>query len=61
MQTNFTIFSDRLEYSLEDIIIDNYVQQTYTVKITIKGQRQNGTQQEYLQFMMKLNNYYCAS
>ena len=25
MQINFTIFSDRLEYSLEDIIIDNYV------------------------------------
>jgi hypothetical protein len=28
MLLNYTVFSDRLEYSLEDIIVDNYVQQT---------------------------------
>ena len=37
-----TIFSDWPQYSLEDVIVDNNVQQTEAVEVAIESQGQDG-------------------
>ena len=43
-----TIFGDRLEHTLQDVIVDNNMKQTDTVEVTIKSQRENRTNQKHL-------------
>ena len=41
---HLTILSDRLEYSLKNVVIDNDVKKTEAVEVAIKYQRENRAQ-----------------
>ena len=57
----FTIFSDGLEHTLEDVIVDNNMKKTNAVEVAVEYQGENGAQKKNLTHKYNMSSHYIYS
>lgn len=57
----FTVFSDGLEHTLEDVIVDNNMKKTNAVEVAVEYQGENGAQKKNLTDKYNMSSHYIYS